>query len=172
MDRDPPPAPTSAFSSAFSSKLENGVAREFTELFTNQQPFLEISNNSTDLLVTSLPQSIGRQGSVGCGPSAVAALPPAVIHGRHGGRRLPRPRGRPWRQRAGAGAAASAEPGQSSIYRWFKQNRSFGQMPQAHSEISGEDSVTIETLFTSSHLSCILNGPFSIAKVPVSFSAV
>ena len=171
MDRDPPPAPTSAFSSAFSSKLEKGVAREFTELFTNQQPFLEISNNSTDLLVTSLPQSIGRQGSVGCGPSAVAALPPAVIHGRHGGRRLPRPRGRPWRQR-GAGAAASAEPGQSSIYRWFKPNRSFGQMPQAHSEISGEDSVTIETLFTSSHLSCILNGPFSIAKVPVSFSAV
>ena len=84
----------------------------FTELFTNQQPFLEISNHSTDLLVTSLPQSIGRQGSVGCGPSAVGALPPAVIHGRHGGRRLPRPRGRPWRQR-GAGAAASAEPGQS-----------------------------------------------------------
>ena len=126
MDRVPPPAPTSALSSAFSSKLENGVALEFTELFTNHQPFLEYFHRSRGD-TPYLPQSIGRQGSVGRGSRAVAALPPAVIHGRHGGRRLPRPRGRPWRQRE-AGAAASAEPGQSSA-------RVISQVVQAESFI-------------------------------------
>ena len=54
---------------------------------------------------------------------------------------------------------------QHALYhRWFKPNRSFCQMPQDHSEISGEDSETIETLFTSSHLSCILNGPFFLGR--------